>query len=51
MTIYSKPPLSILKGKLAHTSMISRLILIPCLLDMAKTLVTENSADIDIICI
>ena len=39
------------KGKLAHNFMISSLALIPCLLDMVKTLVTEISANIDIICI
>ena len=31
--------------------MISRLVLIPCLLDMVKTLVTGISANIKIICI
>ena len=40
-----------LKGNLAHNFMISSLALIPCLLDMVKTLVTENGTNIDIICI
>ena len=38
------------KGKPAPNFMISSLVLIPCLLDMGKTLITENSANIDIIC-
>ena len=39
----------VVKGKLAHSFTISRLALIPCLLDMVKTLVTETSANSDII--
>ena len=39
------------KGKRAHNFTISYLLLIPCLLDRAKTLVTENNANIGMICI
>ena len=39
------------RGKLAHNFMISSLVLIPCLLNIVKTLETEISANIDIICI
>ena len=40
--------LSILKGKLAYNFTSSSLVLIPCLLNILKTLVTENSANIDL---
>ena len=39
------------KGKLAHNFTISHLVLIPCLLDMVKLLVTENRGNINIMCI
>ena len=45
------PPCEHIKGKLAHNFMISLSVFIPCLFDMTKTLVTENSPNIDIFCI
>ena len=39
------------KGKLAHDFTISSLVLNLCLSDIVKTLVTENSTNINILCI
>ena len=39
------------EGKLAHNFTISSLVLNPCLSDIVKTLVTEKSANINILCI
>ena len=41
----------VFKGKLAHKFMISNLVLISCLSDKVRTMVTEKKANINIICI
>ena len=37
------------KGKLAHNFMVSYLVLISCISDMVRTVITEKNAKIDVI--
>ena len=46
-TLYQE--LSILNGNLAHNFMIFHLEFAPCLLNVVKTVITENNENIDII--
>ena len=41
----------LVKGKLAHNFMVFYLVMIPCLLNMARTYITEENIKFNIFCI